>query len=84
MRGSLEAHLIYATPSELLVAQPVSKATQRLLGSFSQAVRGLKAETVRSGKLDHEEAFASVNAFYTEGPFRQLYFPLNMTGLCEL
>ena len=67
MRGSLEAHLIYATPSELLVAQPVSNATQRLLGSFSQAVRGLKAETVPSGKLSTEAALMAVAAFYKTG-----------------
>lgn len=67
MRGSLEAHLLYATPGELLVAPPISGASQRLLGSFSQAVRGLKAETVRGGRLGNQEAAAAVATFYASG-----------------
>ena len=46
MRGGLEGRLMFAAPSELLVAQPVSSATQRLLGAFSTSARGMRAETV--------------------------------------
>lgn len=67
MRGQLEAHMIYAMPSELLVAQPVSGPTQRLLGTFSQAVKGLKAETVQGGRLTTDEAAAELMAFYASG-----------------
>ena len=67
MRGSLEAHLIYAAPSELLVAPPVSSATQSLLGAFSQAARGLKAESVPRGRYSEDEAVAAIKELYTSG-----------------
>lgn len=67
MRGNLEAHLMYSTPSELLVADPMSKASRRLLGSFSQAVQGLKAESLPKEKYGREEAHKAVLDFYVSG-----------------
>lgn len=67
MRGNLEAHLMYCTPSELLVADPVSKASRRLLGSFSQAIQGLKAESVPGAKYEQEEARKAILDFYAAG-----------------
>ena len=67
MRGSLEAHMIYAAPSELLVALPVSGATQSLLGAFSQTARGLKADSVPRGRYSAEKAVAAIKELYTSG-----------------
>ena len=79
MRGNLEAHLMYSTPSELLVADPVSTASRRLLGSFSQAVQGLKAESVSEAKYDYEGARSAIADIYSSGPCcseGHLSFPL--------
>lgn len=65
MRGSLEAHLMFTPPSELLVAQPITNSTRRLLGSFSQSVRGLKAESIDGSKYSKETAEATIQAFYS-------------------
>lgn len=58
---------MYAVPSELLVAQPVSDTTQRLLGGFSQAARGLKAEAVSGTRHTADSAAAAVAAFFAPG-----------------
>ena len=39
MRTELESRLVFAAPSELLVAAPVSAASQRLLGAYTAQVR---------------------------------------------
>ena len=69
MRGNLEAHLMYSTPSELLIADPISKASRRLLGSFSQAVQGLKAESLPKEKYGQQEAHNAILDFYASGAF---------------
>jgi hypothetical protein len=70
MRGNLEAHLMFAPPSELLIGQPISSPTRRLLGSFTQSVQGLKAESVDGHKYSAETAEATIQAFYASGiPF---------------
>ena len=38
MRTELESRLVFAAPSELLVAAPVSAASQRLLGAYTAQV----------------------------------------------
>ena len=58
---------MFTPPAELLVAQPVSTTTSRLLGSFSQAVAGLKAEHVDGNKYSAETAEATIQAFYATG-----------------
>ena len=58
---------MFTPPSELLVAQPVSNSTRRLLGTFSQAVQGLKAEYVDGNKYATETAEATLQAFYASG-----------------
>lgn len=67
MRGTLEAHLMYSNPSELLVADPVSSASRRLLGSYSLALQGLKAESIPAKRNGHGEARQAILDFYTAG-----------------
>ena len=67
MRGNLEGHLLYSTPSELLVTDNLSHATRRLLGSFSLAKKGLDAETVTGAKYGSETASAALTAFFASG-----------------
>ena len=88
IRGSLEAHLIYAAPSELLVAPPISSATQSLLGAFSQAARGLKAESVPRGRFSADQAVAAIKELYTSGkpPLAPVSCPpscADVTGNCS-
>lgn len=58
---------MFTPPSELLVAQPVSNSSRRLLASFSQAVKGLKAETIDGSQYSPDTAAASIQAFYAAG-----------------
>ena len=68
MRAELEAKLMFASPSELLVAQPISAPTQRLLGAYSSQSRGLRTESVLASAFpDPDAALASVSAFYAAG-----------------
>ncbi len=64
MRSTLEARLLVAAPAEMLVAQPVSRHTQKLLGSFSMAFNGLRAVTAEGNKYKEGGAQAAVSAFY--------------------
>ena len=69
LRASLEARLMFTPPSELLVADPISSLTRRLLGTFSQAVRGLKAETIDGSKYSADSAAAAIQDFYASSEF---------------
>ena len=79
MRGNLEAHLMYSSPSELLVVQPVTAASRRLLGSFTQAVHGLKAEAVSRAKYQRDEARQAILDFYAAGESDPLLLPMTCT-----
>ena len=64
LRGEFESRIMFVAPSELLIAQPVSSASQKLLGSYAQQSRGLKAEAVQRDKYDQAAALQVVQDFY--------------------
>ena len=67
MRGGLEARLLFTAPSELLVAEPMSSASKRLLGSYASAARRLRSESVPAEKFRRPEALRDLDAFYASG-----------------
>ena len=58
---------MFAAPSELLVAEPLSTASKRLLGSYTSAARRLRSESVPAEKFRSEDALQSLHSFYAEG-----------------
>lgn len=66
MRTELEALLLYAAPRELLIAEPLSSATSKMLGAFVSASAGVRAETVQRDTFRDGGARAAVVAFYGE------------------
>ena len=64
MRTELEARLVFAAPSELLIATPISSASQRLLGAFTSQSRGLRSQTAPRARYSSGGAVAAVTAFY--------------------
>ena len=66
MRTELEALLLYAAPRELLIAEPLSSATSKMLGAFVSASAGVRAETVQRDMYQDGGAQAAVVAFYGE------------------
>ena len=66
MRTELEALLLYAAPRELLIAEPLSSATSKMLGAFVSASAGVRAETVQRDVYRNGGAQAAVVAFYGE------------------
>ena len=66
MRTELEALLLYAAPRELLIAEPLSSATSKMLGAFVSASAGVRAETVQRDTYRDGGARAAVVAFYGE------------------
>lgn len=64
LRGELEACLMFAPPSELLVAQPMTSPSQKLLGSYVSQRRRLRSETVPRSKYSDAAGLAAVTAFY--------------------
>ena len=66
MRSALEAQLLYTAPRELLIAQPVSGPTEKMLGAFCSTSAGVRAETVKGGLYADGGALAAVTAFYSE------------------
>ena len=66
MRTELEALLLYAAPRELLIAEPLSSATSKMLGAFVSASAGVRAETVQRATYRDGGARAAVVAFYGE------------------
>ena len=65
MRTELESRLVFAAPSELLVASPVSSASQRLLGAYSSQTAGLRSQTAPREKYSAAGAQAVLTSFYT-------------------
>lgn len=55
---------MFAPPSELLVSQPMSSPSQKLLGSYVTQQRRLRSETVSRSKYSGEAGLAAVTAFY--------------------
>ena len=55
---------MFAPPSELLVAQPMSSPSQKLLGSYVTQSRRLRSESVSRSKYSEEGGLAAVTAFY--------------------
>ena len=70
MRGGLEARLLFVAPSELLVAEPLSSASKRLLGSYASAARRLRSESVPAEKFRHPEALGDLDNFFAAGDAR--------------
>lgn len=69
---------MFSNPSELLVAAPLTTSSQRLLGSYTTAARGLRAETVPRSKYSEGGGLAAVAEFYGahEGTM-EFYNPLS-------
>ena len=65
MRTELESRLVFAAPSELLVASPVSAASHRLLGAYSSQTAGLRSQTAPREKYSAAGAQAALTVFYT-------------------
>ncbi len=65
MRTELEARLVFAAPSELLIATPLSSASQRLLGAYTSQSRGLRSQTVPRDRYSSGGAVAALSTFYT-------------------
>ena len=65
MRTELEARLVFAAPSELLIATPLSSASQRLLGAYTSQSRGLRSQTASRERYSSGGAVAAVSTFYT-------------------
>ena len=59
MRTELESRLVFAAPSELLVAAPVSAASQRLLGAYTAQVRP-SCTAAASHKYKHSRPVCSL------------------------
>jgi len=64
MRTELESRLVFAAPSELLVASPLSAASQRLLGAYTSQTAGLRSQTAPRNKYSAAGAQAALSAFY--------------------
>ena len=58
---------MFAAPSELLVAGPLTQASQRLLGSYASAARRLRSESVPAEKYRRPESLRDLDAFYAAG-----------------
>ena len=65
LRGELEACLMFTPPSELLVAQPISSPSQKLLGSYVTQSRGLRSQSVPKSKFSQGGGLAAVTEFYS-------------------
>ncbi|KAK9810008.1 hypothetical protein WJX72_003290 [[Myrmecia] bisecta] len=64
MRSELEARLMYAAPRELLLAGPLSSASEKMLASYTGQTKGLRAETVSRDKYSGGGGLAAITAFY--------------------
>lgn len=75
MRTELEERLVFAAPSELLVAAPLSSASQRLLGAYTAQSRGLRSQTAPRERYSAGGAVAAVTAFYAHAGPPTCYLP---------
>ncbi|KAL3139906.1 hypothetical protein ABBQ38_004198 [Trebouxia sp. C0009 RCD-2024] len=64
LRGELEACLMFTPPSELLIAEPVSSPSQKLLGSYITQSRALRSQAVPKSKYSEGGGLAAVTEFY--------------------
>ena len=64
LRGELEACLMFTPPSELLVAQPITSPSQKLLGSYVTQSRALRSQSVPRSKYSQGGGLAAVTEFY--------------------
>ena len=55
---------MFTPPSELLVAQPISSPTQKLLGSYVTQSRALRSQSVSRSKYSEGGGLAAVTDFY--------------------
>lgn len=70
MRQELESKLLFAAPAELLLAEPASSETRRLLAHIGEQLGGAapRLESTEGGKYRWEgTALAAVEAFYSGG-----------------
>ncbi|KAK9814927.1 hypothetical protein WJX73_002195 [Symbiochloris irregularis] len=81
LRAGLEARLMYTAPSELLIAQPLSRPSASLLGSYSTASRRMRSESVPADKYRNGGALAAVTAFYGKGDQKTLDTAMNLPPL---
>ena len=56
---------MFTPPSELLVAQPISSPSQKLLGSYVTQSRGLRSQSVPKSKFSQGGGLAAVTEFYS-------------------
>lgn len=66
LRSELESRLMYCAPSELIIAQPMSNESSKLLGSYVSGSKGVRAETSATGGYQEGGALAAVTKFYGE------------------
>lgn len=64
LRGELEACLMFTPPSELLIAEPLSSPSQKLLGSYITQSRALRSQGVSKSKYSEGGGLAAVTEFY--------------------
>lgn len=64
MRSDLESRLAFVSPTELLLAVPISGPSQRLLGAYTSQAAGLRSQTLPRERYSHGGAVAAVTAFY--------------------
>ena len=55
---------MFTPPSELLVAQPISSPSQKLLGSYVTHSRALRSQSVSKVKYGEGGGLAAVTEFY--------------------
>ena len=70
MRQELESKLLFASPAELLLAEPASTETQRLLAHIGEQLGGVapRLESAEGGRFRREgAALEAVEAFYSGG-----------------
>ena len=80
MRTELESRLVFAAPSELLVACPASAASQRLLGAYTSQAAGLRSQTAPREKYSAAGAQSVLTTFYTHaGQWRCLWQSCSVT-----
>ncbi|KAK9827992.1 hypothetical protein WJX81_005994 [Elliptochloris bilobata] len=69
MRSEMEGRLMFAAPSELLIATPLSPYSERLLGAYCSSSAAVRAERVAGEKYDLGGAIAKLTSYYSSsGP----------------
>ena len=84
LRGELEACLMFTPPSELLVAQPISAPSQKLLGSYVTQSRALRSQSVPKDKYSQGGGLAAVTEFYGAAGTFHSYPKLQLVLSCPV